>query len=144
MQSHFNSVPLNYYLASLQLLLSSKQVYLHKLGNKAANFEQARAHAGSSVGLWQAESTAMLGSEILKASRYFAGLACKMAHEPIRCDVGNMRRLRVTKGICLPSDFPIHIICGSKDVIHSWAIPGLGIKIDCVPGYNSHRRILLR
>jgi heme/copper-type cytochrome/quinol oxidase subunit 2 len=54
------------------------------------------------------------------------------------------RRLRVSRGICLPSDCPMHFICGSRDVIHSWAIPGLGIKIDCVPGYNSHRRVLLR
>jgi heme/copper-type cytochrome/quinol oxidase subunit 2 len=38
----------------------------------------------------------------------------------------------------------MHVICGSKDVIHSWAIPGLGIKIDCIPGFNSHRRVLLR
>lgn len=55
-----------------------------------------------------------------------------------------VRRMRVTAGVLLPSDVPIHLICGSKDVIHSWAIPGLGIKIDCIPGYNSHRRLLLR
>lgn len=55
-----------------------------------------------------------------------------------------IRRLRVSKGICLPSDFSIHVICGSKDVIHSWAIPGLGIKIDCIPGFNSHRRVTFR
>jgi hypothetical protein len=119
MRSHFNSTPLNYYLASLQLLLSSKQVYLHRLESKSSNFGQARTHTGSAIGLWQAESAALLGGEILKASQRFAGLAPKMAHEPMRCDIGNMRRLRVTKGICLPSDFPIHIICGSKDVIHS-------------------------
>jgi heme/copper-type cytochrome/quinol oxidase subunit 2 len=68
----------------------------------------------------------------------------RSAYEFVRCDVGSMRRLRVTKGICLPSDYPIHVICGSKDVIHSWAIPGLGIKIDCIPGYNSHRRVMFR
>jgi heme/copper-type cytochrome/quinol oxidase subunit 2 len=68
----------------------------------------------------------------------------KSGFEFLRSDVGSVRRLRVTKGICLPSDYPIHIICGSKDVIHSWAIPGLGIKIDCIPGYNCHRRVLFR
>jgi heme/copper-type cytochrome/quinol oxidase subunit 2 len=62
----------------------------------------------------------------------------------IREDVGSIRRLRVTRGVCLPSDVALHGIFGSKDVIHSWAIPGLGIKIDCIPGYNSHRRVLLR
>ena len=59
-------------------------------------------------------------------------------------DVGMQRRLRVTKGVSLPSDVPMHVVCGSKDVIHSWAIPGLNIKIDCIPGFNSHRRLLLR
>ena len=63
------------------------------------------------------------------------------AIEPV---VGNMRRLRVTQGIYLPADLPIHGIFGSKDVIHSWAIPGLGVKIDCIPGYSSHRRLFFR
>lgn len=63
---------------------------------------------------------------------------------PLSSSISASRRLRVTKGVTLPSDTPIHVICGSKDVIHSWAIPGLGIKIDCIPGYNSHRRLLLR
>lgn len=58
--------------------------------------------------------------------------------------VGSIRRLRVTKGVYLPADVPMHGIFGSKDVIHSWAIPGLGVKIDCIPGYSSHRRLLLR
>jgi heme/copper-type cytochrome/quinol oxidase subunit 2 len=56
----------------------------------------------------------------------------------------SLRRLRVTRGLCLPADVAFHAVCSSKDVIHSWAIPGLGIKIDCIPGYNSHRRVLLR
>lgn len=68
----------------------------------------------------------------------------RSAYEVVRCEVGSMRRLRVTKGVCLPVDYPIHVICGSKDVIHSWAIPGLGVKIDCIPGYNSHRRVMFR
>lgn len=75
--------------------------------------------------------------------RYFAKNNQSM-YEIIRGDIGSMRRLRVTRGICLPSDYPIHLVCGSKDVIHSWAVPGLGLKIDCIPGYNCHRRVLFR
>ena len=59
-------------------------------------------------------------------------------------DIRSIRRLRSSKAVCLPCDTPLHIVCGSKDVIHSWAIPGLGIKIDCIPGFSSHRRLLLR
>ena len=68
----------------------------------------------------------------------------RQGYVPLSSSISSSRRLRVTKGISLPSDTPMHIICGSKDVIHSWAIPGLGVKIDCIPGYNSHRRLLLR
>jgi len=68
----------------------------------------------------------------------------RQGYLPINSDISTSRRLRVTKGITLPSDIPMHVICGSKDVIHSWAIPGLNVKIDCIPGYNSHRRLLLR
>lgn len=81
-----------------------------------------------------------------RLSKSFAPVSSEFrnAYEPIRNDIGSMRRLRVTRGICLPSDYPIHLVAGSKDVIHSWAIPGLGIKIDCIPGYNCHRRVLFR
>ena len=65
-------------------------------------------------------------------------------YKEINNNISNIKRLRVSKGICLPSDFSIHIICASKDVIHSWAIPGLGIKIDAIPGFNSHRRVIFR
>ena len=53
-------------------------------------------------------------------------------------------RYTINAGLVLPSDTSIHIVCGSKDVIHSWAMPGLLIKIDCIPGFNSHRRVNLK
>jgi heme/copper-type cytochrome/quinol oxidase subunit 2 len=68
----------------------------------------------------------------------------RSGYAAIQPGVGNMRRLRVTQGIYLPADLPIHGIFGSKDVIHSWAIPGLGVKVDCIPGYSSHRRLFFR
>ena len=68
----------------------------------------------------------------------------RAGYEALSVDVGSMRRLRVTKGIYLPADTAMHGVFGSKDVIHSWAIPGLGVKIDCIPGYSSHRRLILR
>lgn len=57
---------------------------------------------------------------------------------------GLVSRMRITAGVMLPSDVPIHLICGSKDVVHSWAVPSLSIKVDCIPGYNCHRRLLIR
>jgi heme/copper-type cytochrome/quinol oxidase subunit 2 len=39
----------------------------------------------------------------------------------------------------MPIEIRLQVLASSKDVIHSWAIPSAGIKIDCVPGYTSHR-----
>jgi heme/copper-type cytochrome/quinol oxidase subunit 2 len=42
----------------------------------------------------------------------------------------------------MPTEIRLQILASSKDVIHSWAIPSAGIKIDCVPGYSSHKVII--
>ena len=47
---------------------------------------------------------------------------------------GSFRLLEVDKPLYLPVDTPIRVIVSSDDVLHSWAIPSLGVKIDCVPG----------
>jgi hypothetical protein len=64
-------------------------------------------------------STARLAHCLLGKVGVLSSRQYRSAYEVVRCDVGSMRRLRVTKGICLPADYPIHIICGSKDVVHS-------------------------
>ena len=43
----------------------------------------------------------------------------RFCYKEINTNISSIRRLRVSKGISLPSDISIHIICGSKDVIHS-------------------------
>lgn len=44
-------------------------------------------------------------------------------------------RLLVTdKSVILPIKVSIKVLVTSKDVIHSWAIPSLGVKIDATPG----------
>ena len=50
-----------------------------------------------------------------------------------------MIRLHATGAIALPCEIRLQILASSKDVIHSWAIPSAGIKIDCIPGYSSHK-----
>lgn len=44
------------------------------------------------------------------------------------------RLLDVDNRCVLPFNFKIRILTSSLDVIHSWTIPSLGIKIDSVPG----------
>jgi len=60
-------------------------------------------------------------------------------YKPMRRGITNMVRLQATNAIAMPTEIRLHILASSKDVIHSWAIPSAGIKIDCVPGYSSHR-----
>ena len=63
----------------------------------------------------------------------------KNQFRPMKKGVTNMIRLHATGAVAMPIEIRLHILASSKDVIHSWAIPSAGIKIDCVPGYSSHR-----
>lgn len=48
------------------------------------------------------------------------------------------RLLRVRKTLVLPAHVNICAITNSYDVVHSWFIPGLGLKFDCIPGRATH------
>lgn len=63
----------------------------------------------------------------------------KSQYRPLKKGITNMVRLHATGAIAMPIEIRIQVLASSKDVIHSWAIPSAGIKIDCVPGYSSHR-----
>nr|ASY95718.1 Cox2 [Paraurostyla sp.] len=63
----------------------------------------------------------------------------KNQYRPLKKGINNMIRLHATKAMALPIEIRLQILASSKDVIHSWAIPSAGIKIDCIPGYSSHR-----
>jgi len=47
---------------------------------------------------------------------------------------GDLRLLEVDHPIVLPINTHIRFIITAADVLHSWAVPSLGIKIDAVPG----------
>jgi len=66
-------------------------------------------------------------------------LLYKDQHRPLKKNITSMLRLHGTGAIAMPVDVRLQILASSRDVIHSWAIPSAGIKIDCVPGYTSHR-----
>jgi heme/copper-type cytochrome/quinol oxidase subunit 2 len=63
----------------------------------------------------------------------------KNQYRPMKKGIVNMVRLHATSAIAMPIETRLHILTSSKDVIHSWAIPSAGIKMDCIPGYSSHR-----
>lgn len=47
---------------------------------------------------------------------------------------GEYRLLEVDNRITLPINIEIRILVTAADVIHSWTIPALGVKVDAVPG----------
>nr|WRQ18240.1 cytochrome c oxidase subunit 2 [Multinervis sp.] len=49
-------------------------------------------------------------------------------------DMNGFRLLDVDNRLVIPFNTKIRMLVSSLDVIHSWAIPSLGIKIDALPG----------
>ena len=61
-------------------------------------------------------------------------------------DVSNLfsrRLLRTKRVLVLPTNANITVITNSFDVVHSWYIPGLGIKLDCIPGRSTHHTLYI-
>jgi heme/copper-type cytochrome/quinol oxidase subunit 2 len=53
------------------------------------------------------------------------------------------RLLRTTTTLVLPAHVNITVVTNSYDVVHSWFLPGLGLKMDCVPGRSTHHSLYL-
>ena len=53
------------------------------------------------------------------------------------------RLLRSRRVLVLPAHVNITVITNSFDVVHSWHIPGLGLKMDCLPGRATHHTLYI-
>ena len=49
-------------------------------------------------------------------------------------ELGELRLLEVDNRIVLPVNFHVRVIVTAADVLHSWAVPSLGIKVDACTG----------
>nr|YP_009685962.1 cytochrome c oxidase subunit II [Nothobranchius foerschi]QDW10504.1 cytochrome c oxidase subunit II [Nothobranchius foerschi] len=47
---------------------------------------------------------------------------------------GQFRLLETDHRVVIPVESPTRILISADDVLHSWAVPSLGIKMDAVPG----------
>ena len=56
-------------------------------------------------------------------------------------ELGQFRLLSVDNTLWLPAYVPIRLLVTSADVIHSWALPSAGIKIDAIPGRNNQNSV---
>ena len=60
-------------------------------------------------------------------------------------EAGQFRLLDVDNKVVIPVDTHVRLIVTGSDVIHDYAIPSLGVKIDAVPGrLNQSSFIALR
>lgn len=47
---------------------------------------------------------------------------------------GGFRLLDTDTRVVAPINSPIQMLVTSNDVLHSWALPALGVKVDAIPG----------
>lgn len=57
-------------------------------------------------------------------------------------ELGQFRLLEVDNKVIIPVDCHIRLIITGADVIHSFAVPSLGLKLDAVPGRLNQSSIL--
>ena len=55
---------------------------------------------------------------------------------------GQLRLLDVDNRVNIPVDTHVRMVVQSADVIHDYAVPSLGVKIDAVPGRLNQTSIL--
>jgi cytochrome c oxidase subunit 2 len=57
---------------------------------------------------------------------------------------GHLRLLEVDNRVMVPDSTHIRVLVTSGDVIHSWAVPSLGVKTDAIPGRLNQTQIFLK
>jgi cytochrome c oxidase subunit 2 len=57
---------------------------------------------------------------------------------------GDLRLLSTNTTLIVPVETYIRFAISSDDVIHSWAVPSLGIKADAVPGRINHTLVYIK
>ena len=91
---------------------------------------------------WTYEYTDTLGGEchpdgVSSAQADVAPLALDFESYMVPTDsleAGDLRLLEVDNRVVLPVDTLVRVVVTGADVIHSWAVPSLGVKIDAIPG----------
>ena len=56
---------------------------------------------------------------------------------------GQLRLLEVDNRVVLPIEKHVRLLITSADVLHSWAVPSLGVKCDAIPGRLNQTSIFL-
>jgi len=59
-------------------------------------------------------------------------------------ELGQLRILDVDNRVIVPVDTHVRFIVTGQDVIHDFAVPSLGLKIDAVPGRLNQTSLLIQ
>jgi len=59
-------------------------------------------------------------------------------------ELGQFRLLDVDNRVVLPTGTHVRLIVTGTDVIHNFAVPSLGVKIDAVPGRLNQTSVIIR
>lgn len=57
---------------------------------------------------------------------------------------GQFRLLEVDNRVVLPTDVHIRVLITASDVLHSWAVPSLGVKLDACPGRLNQTSLFIK
>jgi len=57
---------------------------------------------------------------------------------------GTFRLLEVDNRLVLPENTHIRLLITSADVLHSWAVPSFGVKVDACPGRLSQASLFIK
>ena len=79
---------------------------------------------------WTYQTTNGCWSEAIIFDSYLDNNLGYLSHYKAR----PLRLLQVDKEVYLPVNTKVRLLITSNDVIHSWAIPSCGVKMDAVPG----------
>ena len=66
-----------------------------------------------------------------------------MIHEA-ELNIGDLRLLKTDMPLFLPKNTHIRLLITSSDVLHSWAVPSFGVKVDAVPGRLNQTSLYLK
>lgn len=66
-----------------------------------------------------------------------------MIHEA-ELNTGDLRLLKTDMPLFLPKNTHIRLLITSSDVLHSWAVPSFGVKVDAVPGRLNQTSLYLK
>jgi len=57
---------------------------------------------------------------------------------------GELRLLEVDNRMVIPSEKHVRVIVTSGDVLHSWAVPSFGVKVDACPGRLNEVSVMVK